>query len=232
MSNLKSFTRWSGLASMAGGLLVAIAIPLHPLRYGQAVIHSPYSAIHVLIALGLLLALLGLMGIYIAQVEPVGRLGLSGFLLAFVGHALTLGGLMTEGFLWPAVGFYDPASVHTFDLTAGVGQVISLLTFIFLGGVALFAVGYALFGLATMRAGVLPRWSGVLVALGAVLYSAGDFSLPALGAHSPLVTVIESSGAIPFGLGFIWLGHALWTGARGGVGSSDSLQGKVAEATR
>ncbi len=41
MTNLTTFTRWSGLAGMVGGLLFAIAIPLHPLRYGEAVIHSP-----------------------------------------------------------------------------------------------------------------------------------------------------------------------------------------------
>jgi hypothetical protein len=28
-----------------------------------------------------------------------------------------------------------------------------------------------------------------------------------------LVAVIETSGALPFGLGFIWLRYALWTGA-------------------
>jgi hypothetical protein len=27
------------------------------------------------------------------------------------------------------------------------------------------------------------------------------------------VAVIETSGALPFGLGFIWLGYTLWTGA-------------------
>ena len=93
-----------------------------------------------------------------------------------------------------------------------VGVRGSSLLFIFFAGLALFAVGYALFGRATMRAGVLPRWGGVLIAIGAVLYVVGGFSLPVLGPESAVVTIIETSGAIPFGLGFIRMGYALWTG--------------------
>jgi hypothetical protein len=98
MTNLTTFTRWSGLASMLGGILFAIGIALHPLRDGQAVNASPYSAIHVLIAIG------------------------------------------------------------------------------------------------------------------AVIYILGGFSLAVFGPESALVTIIETSGAIPFGLGFGWLGYALWRG--------------------
>ncbi|HEX9369417.1 MAG TPA: hypothetical protein VF897_00350 [Roseiflexaceae bacterium] len=46
-----------------------------------------------------------------------------------------------------------------------------------------------------------------------MLYIVGGFSLPLFGPESPPVTIIETSGAVPFGLGFIWLGYALWTGA-------------------
>lgn len=204
------FTRWSGLAAMLGGLLFAIGIPLHPLRFGEAVHNSPYAAIHTLIAMSLMLALLGLVGVCVRQGERLGTIGLAGYFIAFIGHTLTLAGLMTEGFMWPAVAVYDPAAVHSFDASTPLGQAISLLTPIFLGGLVFFAIGYALLGGATMRAGILPRRAGLLVAVGAVLYAAGDFSLPILGTHSLLVTVIETSGAIPFGLGFVWMGYALW----------------------
>ncbi len=98
MTNLSSLVRWSGSASMVGGLLFAVGVAIHPLRHGQAVNDSPYSAIHVLIALG------------------------------------------------------------------------------------------------------------------ACLYVVGGFSLPVFGPESPMVTIIEMSGAVPFGLGCIWLGYLLWTG--------------------
>lgn len=211
MTNLTTLTRWSGLASMLGGALFAIGIALHPLRHGQAVNASPYSAIHVLIAGALMLVLFGLVGLYIRQAEQVGKSGLYSFILAFIGNLWTYGTIITDGFLWPAVGRYDPAAVHNLDPNAAGARGSSLLLIFFLG-LALFAVGYALFGRATTRAGVLPRWGGVLIALGAVVYIVGGFSLPLFGPESPLVTIIETSGAVPFGLGFIWLGYVLWTG--------------------
>jgi hypothetical protein len=42
MMSIANLTRWSGLASMLGGLFFAIGIPLHPLRHGQAVNTSAY----------------------------------------------------------------------------------------------------------------------------------------------------------------------------------------------
>ncbi len=69
MTNLSNFTRWSGLASILGGVLLAIGIaihllPIHLLRHGHAVNESPYSAFHVLIAVALMLVLFGLVGLY------------------------------------------------------------------------------------------------------------------------------------------------------------------------
>lgn len=224
-TNLTRFTRWSGLVGMLGGLLFAIAIPLHPLRYGEAVRNSPYSAIHTLIAVSLMLLLFGLVGLYIRQAEQVGTFGLFSFFLAFIGNTLALGGLLTEGFMWPAVALFDPASVHTFDMKSPVGQVSGLLMYIFFAGLLLFALGYALFGSATVRAGVLPRWGGVLIAFGGVLFPAGEFTLPLFGTHSLAVTVLESSGAIPFSLGFIWLGYALWR-TRGSVRQTNSVKAR------
>jgi len=211
MKHLSNLTRWSGLASMLGGVLFAIGIPLHPLRHGQAVNESPYTAIHVLIAVALMLVLFGLVGLYAHQSEQLGKIGLYGFILAFIGNVWTYGLIITEGFLWPAVGLQDPAAVHNFGPNA-TGAPGSSLLFIFFVGLAGFAVGYILFGLATVRAGVLPRWGGLLVAIGALLYVAGGFSLPIFGPESAMVTIIETMGALPFGLGFVWLGYALWTG--------------------
>lgn len=210
MTNITNLTRWSGLAGMLGGVLFALSIPLHPLRHGQAVNESPYTAIHVLIAVALMLVLFGLVGLYVRQSDRLGKAGLYGFLLAFMGNVWTYGLIITEGFMWPAVGLYDPAAVHSFGAETLEARGSSLIS-IFFVGLALFAVGYALFGMATMRARVLPRWGGLLIAIGALLYVAGGFSLPILGPESVTVTIIETVGALPFGLGFVGLGYALWT---------------------
>ena len=212
MTNMSSFIRWSGLASILGGILFTIGIPIHPLRHGQAVNESPYSAIHLLIALALMLVLFGLVGLYVRQSDQLGKPGLYGFILAFIGNVWTYGLIITEGFMWPAVAVYDPAAVHDFGQNA-VGARGSSLLSIFFVGLAFFAVGYASFGLATMRAGVLPRWGGLLIAVGALLYVAGGFSLPVFGPRSAMVTIIETIGAVPFGLGFVWLGYLLLTGS-------------------
>ena len=82
---------------------------------------------------------------------------------------------------------------------------------LFLVGLTYFAVSYALFGRMTMRAGVLPRLGGLLIAIGALLCVVGVFSLPIFGPESALVTIMETIGALPFGLGFIRLGNALWS---------------------
>src|SRR5262245_5918868 len=211
MTNLTIFTRWSGMASIVGGILFPIGIALHPLRHGQAVNASPYSATHVLIAVALMLTLFGLVGLYVRQAERLGMLGLSSFVLAFIGNLWTYGLIITEGFMWPAVGRYDPAAVHNLDPNVGAARGSSLLL-IFCVGLARFALAYALFARVTMRAGELRRWGGALRVPGAVLYVVGGFSLPLFGPESPLVTIIETSGAVPFGLGFIWLGYALWSG--------------------
>ena len=86
-----------------------------------------------------------------------------------------------------------------------------LAPYFFLVGLAFFAVSYALLGRVTMRAGVRPRLGGLLIAIGALLCVVGVFSLPIFGPESALVTIMETIGALPFGLGFIRLGNALWS---------------------
>ena len=78
--------RWSGLALVAGGVLLAVATSLHPSREtAPAIIASEARlvAAHVLYTLSSLLVLLGLPGLFVAQRGGMGRLGLVGFLTAF-----------------------------------------------------------------------------------------------------------------------------------------------------
>ena len=86
MTHRSHFTRWSGFASMVGGLLFAVSIAIHPFRHGQAVNAGPYSAIHVLIAVALMLVLFGLVGLYVRQVEQLRQPGLYSFIMAFIGN--------------------------------------------------------------------------------------------------------------------------------------------------
>src|SRR5918995_5133665 len=89
--SLTALLRWSGLALVAGGLLLVVATALHPSRETPATILQAevrLVAAHVLFTLSSLLVLLGLPGLYGAKSVWMGRLGLVGFLLAFLGTML------------------------------------------------------------------------------------------------------------------------------------------------
>lgn len=65
--SLAALLRWSGLALVAGGLLMAVATVLHPSRETPATILEAevrLVAAHVLFTLSYLLVLLGLPGLY------------------------------------------------------------------------------------------------------------------------------------------------------------------------
>jgi hypothetical protein len=83
--------KWSGLALVAGGVLLAAATPLHPSRETATTIIAGevrLVAAHALSTLSSLLVLLGLPGLYMAHRGGMGRLGLAGFLGAWSGTYL------------------------------------------------------------------------------------------------------------------------------------------------
>ncbi len=209
MPNLSKLIRLSSLSCILGGVLFPISIAIHPLRDGLSVNNSPYSAIHVLIAFALMLVMFGLIGLYLRQAD---KIGLAGFTVAFIGTAMTYGLILIEGFSWPTVGFYNAPAVHNFDPSL-VSPRGSSLVFIFVLGMAVFALGYIIFGIATMRAKILPRTGGLLIAIGAPIYFLGGFAISVLGPESIMVTVIETIGAVAFGAGFVWLGYSMRSSA-------------------
>ncbi len=75
-----------------------------------------------------------------------------------------------------------------------------------------FSIDYILLGAAIVRAGVLPRGAGILLAVGAPIVA---FS-PPIGVQAVLIV-----GHVMFGLGLVWLGYALWTGAEHEQSSSE-----------
>ena len=89
--SLTALLRWSGLALVAGSVLMVAATALHPSRETTATILEAevrLVAAHAMFTLSYLLVLLGLPGLYGAASVRMGRLGLVGFLLAFLGTML------------------------------------------------------------------------------------------------------------------------------------------------
>jgi hypothetical protein len=194
--------RWSGLALLVGGVLLAGHLISHPegqvagphvaMTHGWAVSHSLhfYSAVFLL---------LGVVGLYARQSERLGTLGALGFVVALVGTGMYVGTGIITAFLWPVVATHAPA------LTEATGPMFSPPLLVIPATGTLFALGYIMLGIATLRAGVLPRWGGLLMALGALLAMMPPHPI------GPTPWIVLQLGGALFAAGAAWLGFAVWS---------------------
>ena len=194
------------MALVVAGILMAVATLLHPSRETASTIIATEGrlvASHVLYTVSWLLVLLGLPGLYAAERHALGRLGLTGFVVAFSGtYLIAVTG--NFGFLAPVLARQSPAvldSITQYAPAVGINGVAAIA----------FMIGFALFGVALTRAPALPRLAGLLIAVGAPAHLIG-FGLAQLVATAWwLVAVI---GVVSLGAGLAWCGLRLWrTGA-------------------
>ena len=161
--------RLSGFALLLGSLLVVLFTIIQFVVFpGGTPDRSPdrYSSplwqpILLLIALGLLLIVAGLPGMYARQAERAGWLGLIGF--ALTGFAVLLFGAVSAlyALVLPLLDSHTQLLLTGYDnLILNGGRTPPLVVFFFVAFVVLSA-GAFLLGLATIRAGVLPRAAGV-----------------------------------------------------------------------
>jgi hypothetical protein len=193
----------SGLALVAGGVLMAVATLLHPSHETVTTIIASevrLVAAHVAYTLSWLLVLLGLPGLYVAQRGRMGRLGLAGFLTAFLGtYLIAVTG--NFGFLAPVLAKESPAvldAINQYPPVIGINGLAAIA----------FMVGYVLFGIAMTRSAVMPRLAGILVAVGAPSHLIG-FGVAQL--VSPALWPIAVVGSILLGAGLAWPGYRLWS---------------------
>ncbi|MGQ0602751.1 MAG: hypothetical protein ACT4QE_13785 [Anaerolineales bacterium] len=194
MSN-SNLIRWSGLCAIIGGASLILQ-QLYAL-IAPDVTSGGWVAVHTLGYFGLAIGLLGQVGVYAVQRERVGRMGLIGFVLAFIGNGLTAGAAFLNTFIVPVLTARAP------ELIAPTGPLFTgPLGLMVLFSAVLVTVGFILLGIATARAGVLPPVAAWLVV------ATAWFGLAAV--FSPIVFAIV--GAM-FGLANGWLGFAVWSGA-------------------
>lgn len=193
-----SLLRWSGLAALVGGGLLAILSILEFILFGgqpgsAAVMSGAWIVVEVSWILAAVLIILGLAGLYGRQAERAGSLGLIGFLLAVTGT------VMASGVDWSAA-FVGPwlARIGSPEILDAEPSGSMLAGFLLSYG--LWVLGWLLFGLASLRAGVLPRGPALLLIVGAVL----AFAMGVLEIPFELVV---------FGAAVAWMGYALWSGA-------------------
>ena len=148
---------------------------------------------HGLHTLAGVVALFGLIGLYVRQMDESGKLGLIAFIVAFVGSALFAGlGMITE-FIVSVVADEAPELFDKGGAMEDPGKLpIIPLTII------IFIVGFILMGIATFRARVLPCLPSVTLIIGIILF------------FPPLPWPIPVIGSVLFGASLAWMGYELW----------------------
>lgn len=189
--------RYSASITILAGLLYAIGALLHPVGEDLAAVNNPsWIPSHMVYWVSVILLHIGLVGLYAHQAEKMGRLGLLGFVLAFIGTALVGSILLVVSTIIPLIATETP---QVFE------QAMTLPNYVAAMFVLGFGLGYILFGLATMRAGVLPRWSGLLLVIGVTLFIISEM----VPLENTLAHMLVTIGDILFGLGLVWMGYTL-----------------------
>jgi hypothetical protein len=205
-----SLIRWTGLASLVGGIIFAGIQPVHPLDVLASVTTSTWAIIISLKLVMCFLFLIGIAGLYVRQAEEAGALGLAGFALFSASWALQSGFVFAELFVLPQLATAAPQFVDSYlgivNGTPGEMNIGALVPTYTVVGI-LYLLGGLVFGVVTIRAGVLPRWPAVLLAITAVVTPAA-----ALLPHAQ-----QRFAAVPMGIAIGWLGYALWSERRGSV---------------
>ncbi len=197
--------RWSGVATMAGGIILAITAIITGLAEMSTPVEEALSVTArtnvwqitmPLMLVAMILVLLGLAGLYGRQAEQAGSFGLVAFVFAFVGTALAVGLMWVFAFVVPTLAEAAPAVLDAEEPPGTLGIAL-FLSFI------LFTLGWLLFGVASLRARVFPRWASVLLIIGAIL----SFIVDMLPFDMPIPLDL-----LVLGTGLAWMGYTLWSG--------------------
>src|SRR5574341_1698531 len=151
----KDLSRWSGIACILAGALIALATLVHPSRETPEIILEQEFRLltaHWLSTFFFGFLLLGLPGLYVAQSEQAGRFGLVSFLMVFFG-TLFFAVSNNYGFIAPVLAAGAPAML---DAINAYPSVVTLNALLAVG----FFLGFIFFGIATLRARVLPPQTG------------------------------------------------------------------------
>lgn len=192
--SLQSLSRSVGPLAIAAAVLIIVSQATN-LGLGLALgAQSADSVVHtlknVLALLAMWVLLLALTGLYLRQADAAGRLGLAGYLTAFLGTLLLAGDWWFESFVAPRIAAVAPdvmSGAITGSLAVGAAATFGL-----------FAVGWIAFGIATIRANVYPRPAAVLLTLGGML--------GVLAGSTPY--------QVPLAIAIGWIGYALMQSER------------------
>ena len=103
MSSTK-LVRASGFALILAGILIALALPVHPSDADPLALSRPaWVPVHTTLLTGATLSLFGLIGLYNRLRGKSGWLSLTSFVSLFIGSVLVTAILFVEAFVFPAI---------------------------------------------------------------------------------------------------------------------------------
>lgn len=177
--NTSTLRRLSGYAAIVAGPLCLLGGVLHPIENGHAhtpeALMVPHTVSSAALLTGTLLLLLGLPGVYGHVADRIGRLGLVGYVLYFLGNVLSaIPHLVLSWFVAGELAVSHPELVSAQDAIIGipafeVQQLTSALVLI---------VGLLVFGIALVRGRGIPRWIGWAGVAGALVMFAPLPTMP------------------------------------------------------
>jgi hypothetical protein len=198
--------RWSAIAWLLSGLTGIISIVLTPSDFAaNATLSGLWTPIHAVNTISYMLFLFGLVGVYLAQAERAGRLGLISFGLTFFGVLMLTVQVAVATWILPVIALQPNAPKTAFELLDPAGPLSAFSLVVFIAYVPA-GIGLILFGIATIRAGVLPRLAAVLLMIGTVL-ALGIL----VGAPGELIVKV---GDFVFDVGKLGIAYTLWSGMR------------------
>jgi hypothetical protein len=124
-----------------------------------------YTLTYTVALLGMGTPLLALTAIYILESAALGRLGLIGYLTAFLGTLIVAGDWWFEAFAIPRIATETPDVLR---LPPSASVLVGAIA-----TVGLYTVGWTLFGLAALRARAFPRAAALLLLAGGLAFLHG-----------------------------------------------------------
>lgn len=200
----KNFKKVAGLFAILAGVLYTVIQFIHPPEILTSVTSSSWQIVACLSITMSLSFIIGIIGIYMKQLEEVGWIGLIGSIIFNLFWLISLTFSFIEAFVYPLIINEAPRYVEgMLGLFGENKSEVNLGVFTILAPIAgvLYILGGLFLGIATFRAKVFPRFAGILLSLAAVVTLA-----TAIIPH-PYDRIL----ALPMGVVFIWLGYILWS---------------------
>lgn len=195
----RTLIRIGSWAAIAAGVLLIVDLAAHlTISFSDTVRSARLAGMahelwHIPGIVGIVLALFGLMAIYVQQAEKTAWLGLVGFVLLIVGIVVGAAfSTIVHAIFLPGLEQVAPTVVEQFLTSATPAEVVRGIVVQALG----LGLGALLFGLATVRARVLPAVGGWLFVAAALLAAANQVTL-----------VAQLLSRLAFALGFVILGY-------------------------